>query len=270
MNEQRATTASGTAFVEIDHLRKSFARADGEPLAVIGNLTFSAKEGEFVAVVGPSGCGKTTMLKLIAGMIEPGEGVIRLGGGDLDRRGIGFVFQFASLYPWRTIRANVRLGLEMRARGGRGRKARKAATKRADELIDLVGLKGFEDYYPDALSGGMQQRANLARGLAISPELLLMDEPFSALDAQTREDLQLELQRIAVAVGTTVIFITHDIREAVFLADKVVVLSTRPSHVVQAIDVPTQRPRDFEYEVSDEFNKTVKRVWALVHRDRSE
>jgi NitT/TauT family transport system ATP-binding protein len=250
--------------VRIDGLRKDFTKPrSGERITAIGDVSFTVAAGEFVAVVGPSGCGKTTLLRILAGMVEATGGTVEIKGGEMAPEKVGFVFQHANLYPWRTVEQNIGFGLELRIRGGR--RGSERSRSRIAHLIELAGLSGFERYYPQEISGGMQQRTNLARALAIEPELLLMDEPFSALDAQTREALQIELQRIAIEAGSTVIFITHDIREAVYLADRVVVLSSRPSSVLEVIDVPTPRPRPFEYQVTDEFNELVRHVWERVH-----
>jgi NitT/TauT family transport system ATP-binding protein len=175
------------------------------------------------------------------------------------------VFQSYALWPHKTVTENVAYGLELaKNRRGSGLGAREAR-ERVKQLIELVGLGDFADFYPSEISGGMQQRTNLARALAIQPQLLLMDEPFSALDAQTREELQIELQRISTELGTTVLFITHDIREAAFLSDRVVVLSKRPSTIIEIVDVPTPRPRAFDYQVSTEFNDIMRHLFELVH-----
>jgi NitT/TauT family transport system ATP-binding protein len=166
------------------------------------------------------------------------------------------------------VLANVTFALELKARPGR-RLRKKATRALATELLDLVGLAGFEKFYPAEISGGMQQRANLARALAIRPSLLLMDEPFSALDAQTREELQVELQRIALEAATTIVFVTHDIREAAYLADRVVVLGRRPGRVREIVDIPTPRPRPSGYQVSAEFIELTNHIWHLVHDDTS-
>ncbi|HEY9454310.1 MAG TPA: ABC transporter ATP-binding protein, partial [Bradyrhizobium sp.] len=196
----------------------------------------------------------------IQGLEAPDGGVITLAGRPLsgpsaDR---GFVFQQDSLYPWRTVRQNVILGLEIMG------KARGEATERAMSLIELVGLKGFEKHYPRELSGGMRQRVNLARALAIDPEMLLMDEPFAALDALTRETMQQELLRIAAAANKTVLFITHQIDEAVLLADRVLVMSARPGRVVETIPIELPRPRSLAIKRSQEFQALVDRIWNLV------
>jgi NitT/TauT family transport system ATP-binding protein len=246
-------------------IRKEFPLpAAGSVVLAIENVSFELRAGEFISVVGPSGCGKTTLLRMAAGMTQPTAGDLTFAGAG-ERGTTGFVFQHASLFPWRTVEQNVSYGFELAQNRKHANLTRSAMHSRVNELLELVGLAEFAKFYPPEISGGMQQRCNLARALAIQPQLLLMDEPFSALDAQTREELQLELTRIASALGTTVLFITHDIREAAFLSDRVVVLSRRPSHVVEIVDVPTPRPRAFDYQVSAEFNGIMRRLFELVH-----
>lgn len=271
MSRPLSTRTEGRAeqtstLVHLRGLSKEFVRPRSpEPLRVLDDVSFDIARGEFIAIVGPSGCGKTTLLKILAGMTPHSGGTAKIGGGEMDASKIGVVFQQASLYPWRTVAANIAFGLELRVRAKRRRRKKTERQQLISELVRLVGLSGFELYYPVEISGGMQQRTNLARALAIEPELLLMDEPFSSLDAQTREDLQIEMQQIALAASTTVVFITHDIREAAYLADRVVVLSARPARVMEIVNVPTPRPRDFAYQVSDEFNTLTRHVWSLVH-----
>ncbi|MFF4837015.1 ABC transporter ATP-binding protein [Streptomyces sp. NPDC001315] len=261
------TTGTGGAALRLKDVGMRFSQPNnGRTLTALEGIDLDIEPGEFVAVVGPSGCGKTTLLRLIAAMMPPTSGTIGVGDGTAAGARTGFVFQQASLYPWRTVLRNVAFGTELRARTPHRRdRSRKAVRAKAQELIELVGLEGFEDYYPHQISGGMQQRANLARALAIDPQLLLMDEPFSALDAQTREELQIELQRIAVQAGTTTVFVTHDIGEAIYLADRVVVLSGRPGRVREVLACPTPRPRPLKYQVSDEFTDLRNTVWNLVH-----
>jgi NitT/TauT family transport system ATP-binding protein len=245
--------------LSVQHIDKEFATR-GATIRVLDDVTFSVARGEFFVIVGPSGCGKSTLLRIIQGLEPPTDGVITLGGRPLsgpsaDR---GFVFQQDSLYPWRTVLQNVVLGLEIM-----GKKSNEA-TARAMSLIELVGLKGFEKHYPRELSGGMRQRVNLARALAIDPEMLLMDEPFAALDALTRETMQQELLRIAAAANKTVLFITHQIDEAVLLADRVLVMSARPGRVLETISIDLPRPRSLAVKRSQEFQALVDRIWNLV------
>jgi NitT/TauT family transport system ATP-binding protein len=245
--------------LSVQHIDKEFATR-GATIRVLDDVTFSVARGEFFVIVGPSGCGKSTLLRIIQGLEPPTDGVITLGGRPLsgpsaDR---GFVFQQDSLYPWRTVLQNVVLGLEIMG------KTSNEATARAMSLIELVGLKGFEKHYPRELSGGMRQRVNLARALAIDPEMLLMDEPFAALDALTRETMQQELLRIAAAANKTVLFITHQIDEAVLLADRVLVMSARPGRVLETISIDLPRPRSLAVKRSQEFQALVDRIWNLV------
>lgn len=257
----------GGAPLHLAGVGREFSDGSGAPaLVALQDINLQVIAGEFIAVVGPSGCGKTTLLRTIAGMLEPTRGSITVGERDVSDARTGFVFQQASLYPWRTVIENVSFGLELRGRSPRRRdRARSAVRSRARSLLRLVGLEDFEDFYPHQISGGMQQRANLARALAIEPHLLLMDEPFSALDAQTREELQIELQRIAVEARTTIVFVTHDITEAVYLADRVVVLSGRPGTVKTVVKVKSPRPRPLEYQMSPEFIESRNAIWELVH-----
>ena len=251
--------------LEIKAIGKEFQRSLADPPVVaIQDISFTLSPNEFVSVIGPSGCGKTTLLRLVAKMLEPSWGSLAFHTGEKNDS-TGFVFQNASLFPWRTVTGNAAYGLELAKNRRSTGYTRREARDRVRELLKLVGLADFANFYPAEISGGMQQRCNLARALAIQPQLLLMDEPFSALDAQTREELQLELMRISSSLGTTVLFITHDIREAAFLSDRVVVLSQRPSKIIEIVDVPTPRPRQFDYQVSAEFNSIMKHLFELVH-----
>ena len=239
-------------------LTKSF----GE-LTVLEDINLNVAAGEFVSLVGPSGCGKTTLLRIVAGLESSDRGEIEIDGRRVTRPGIdrGFVFQADALLPWRTVLGNALIGLEVN--GTRGAEAR----NRTHGLLRLVGLGGFEAYYPRQLSGGMRQRVNLARALAVDPEVLLMDEPFSALDAQTREIMQTELTRIWSSGRKTVLFITHQIDEAVYLSDRVVVLSRRPGRVSEIVPVALPRPRALSIKRSAEFSACVERIWRLIEDD---
>ena len=242
----------------IDELSKSF----GE-LSVIDRLSLDVAAGEFIALVGPSGCGKTTFLRLLAGLEYADDGAILVDDrhvtGPTNDRAV--VFQADCLLPWRTVWRNVVIGLEISGRLN-------AETRRyAQSLIELVGLAGFENYYPWQLSGGMRQRVNLARALAVEPEVLLMDEPFSALDAQTREIMQTELLRIWETGRKTVLFITHQIDEAVYLADRVVVLGRRPGRIRRILEVGIERPRPLSIKRAPEFTRLVDEIWHLIEDD---
>jgi NitT/TauT family transport system ATP-binding protein len=247
------------ATVNVQHLEMAFT-ARGDRQLVLDDINLDIAPGEFFVIVGPSGCGKTTLLKIFQGLVTPTGGQVMVGGHTIKGPGTdrGFVFQNDSLYPWRTVIKNVVFGLELQ--GVSMREAR----PRAEAMIDLVGLKGYEKYYPHELSGGMRQRVNLARALAIEPDILLMDEPFAALDALTRETMQQELLRIAAAAGTTVVFITHQIDEAIFLGDRVAVMSARPGRVREVIKIDFPRPRDADIKQSAAFQQHVGHIAHLI------
>lgn len=235
----------------------TYTYSPGErPLEALIGVDLEVAFGEFVTLVGPSGCGKTTLLRLVAGLARPTEGIIEIPSDG--HRGIGFVFQSGALMPWRTVRGNIRLPLELAGLDG------KASRTQVDRMIELVGLSGFESAYPKELSGGMQQRVALARALVSQPALLLLDEPFAALDAFSRERMNEELQRIWLASGTTVIMVTHSIEEAVFLSDRVVVLSHRPGRVKGIFTVPFERPRPGEARYHSEFTALAARIRRAV------
>jgi NitT/TauT family transport system ATP-binding protein len=225
-------------FLAVEGLTAAYDQSGGR-LPVLDSVSFQVQETEFLCLVGPSGCGKTTLLKLIAGLQQPTTGQIRLAGRAVHRpsRDVGFVFQDPTLMDWRTVRENVTLPLELNGTG------REKAGRKAQTLLDLVGLTGFEDAYPAELSGGMAQRVALARALVHDPQLLLLDEPFGALDALTRERMGRELLRIWQARRKTVVLVTHSVPEAVFLADRVLVLGPRPATVVAEVPIDLPRPR---------------------------
>jgi NitT/TauT family transport system ATP-binding protein len=229
-------------------------------LSALDDVSFEVAEGEFVSIVGPSGCGKSTLLSVIDGLIPATQGSIILDGKAVREPGHdrALVFQEASLLPWRTVLANITFGLECQ------NMQRSAARQRARELIELVGLDGFADAYPYQLSGGMQQRVNLARALAVDPDILLMDEPFAALDAQTREIMQSELLDVWRRTGKTILFVTHQIDEAVYLSDRVIVFTPRPGRVRDVIVPQLPRPRELKVKHTSEFLACVERIWSLV------
>ncbi|MFT3863269.1 MAG: ABC transporter ATP-binding protein [Solirubrobacterales bacterium] len=247
---------AGESFLEIQGLSKTFARRrrGGEEQLVLDRVDLTAARREFVTVIGPSGCGKSTLLNCIAGLTTYDSGRLVADGREVHGPGPdrAVVFQHASLLPWRTIERNVAYGLELRRELSRSEIA-----ERVDEALALVGLEGFASHYPHEVSGGMQQRANLARALAVDPELMLMDEPFGALDALTKERLQDELSALAARVERTTVFITHDIGEAVFLGDTVHVMSARPGRIDARIEVPFPRPRAREITTTPEFEAIV-------------
>ncbi len=250
LNEGLALSARGVRMEYRD-------RATRDRLVAIEKIDLDIAEGEFVSIVGPSGCGKSTFLKLVNGLLPATDGEIEVRPG---AKGIphATVFQDSSLFPWYTVIGNVSYGLICKG------VPRKEAYERARPLIKLVGLDGFEAKYPYQLSGGMQQRANLARALTVDPELLLMDEPFAALDAQTREIMQVELLRIWSKAQKTVLFITHQIDEAIFLSDRVVVMSARPGRILADIRIELPRPRALELKRTPEFTAYEDRVWKLI------
>ncbi|MBM9504135.1 ABC transporter ATP-binding protein [Actinacidiphila acididurans] len=249
----------------VDDLRIGhWSRRSGTFALACDGLTFDVAENAFVAIVGPSGCGKTTFLTALAGLIPVESGRLELNGEQISgpSRDRSLVFQQASLFPWRNVVANIEFGLKAQGRLDAEGRARVA------ELVELVGLSGKEDKYPRELSGGMSQRVNLARALATDPDLLLLDEPFSALDAQTRELMQEELTRVwqadSAGSGKTAVFVTHDVPEAVFLADRVIVLSSGPAHLVEVVEVNLPRPRGPEVKRSPEFQEISDYILSLV------
>ncbi len=244
--------------LEITALSKWFG-----DLEALQNVDVAVEQGEFISVVGPSGCGKTTFLRIVAGLEPATSGTILLDGKPLLGPGgnRGFVFQNDSLLPWRTVLSNALIGPEVA--GQVGAKER----QRTLDLLKLVGLGGFENYYPRQLSGGMRQRVNLARALAIDPEVLLMDEPFASLDAQTREIMQTELLRIWEQGRKTVVFVTHQIDEAVFLSDRVLVFARRPGRLQESVEIDLPRPRNLAIKRAPEFVAYVDRIWKMIEHD---
>ena len=230
------------------------------PVRALANLDIAVAEGEFLSIVGPSGCGKSTFLYVLLGLLRPDSGDLsvdgrRISGPGSDR---AMVFQEFGLLPWRTVLGNVELGLELKRQPV---ERRRAISRR---LIDMVGLTGFEGHYPHELSGGMKQRVGLARALATDPEVLLMDEPFAALDAQTRDIMQVELLRIWQQTRKTVLFVTHQIEEAVYLSDRVVVMTRRPGNAKRVFDIELPRPRDYEMRVTPQFNDIKLAIWHTL------
>jgi NitT/TauT family transport system ATP-binding protein len=245
--------------IQADHIDLAFSTPNG-PFCVLDNLSLVVDAGEFVCIVGPSGCGKTSLLRILGGLLPPTAGSVLVDGEPLTtpRRDIGFVFQRANLMPWRTVLRNVTLPLEIE-----GLKLAESSP-RAERLLDLVGLAGYEAAYPKDLSGGMQQRVILARALVHDPIALLMDEPFGSLDALTRERMNLELLRIWSTQRQTIVLITHNIQEAILLADRVVVMNSQPGRVVQQIPVPLPRPRALAMQFDDTFGRLVERIRMAI------
>ena len=248
--------------LHIDHLTKRYyVERDGRQVLALSDVSLAVGDGEFVAIVGPSGCGKTTLLNIIAGLLTYDVGSVAIDGKTISGPGVdrAVVFQHASLLPWRTIAGNVRYGMEIQKRFDAA-----AMRERTEAFITLVGLASFERHYPSELSGGMQQRVNLARALASDPAVLLMDEPFAALDAQTREHMQLELLKIWSQARKTVVFITHQINEAIYLADRVAVMSSRPGRVKGVFTVPFDRPRTLSIKRDPRFLQIEDAIWEMV------
>ncbi|GAC1637227.1 MAG: ABC transporter ATP-binding protein [Chloroflexota bacterium] len=247
------------SFVQIKNVSYSYPGA--QPVRALEDISFAAREHEFVSLIGPSGCGKSTLLRLIADLLSPTSGDVLIGGlparAARRERAIGFVFQEPALMPWRSSLKNVRLPLEIAGRGS-------ANARRESDLLDMVGLADFKDKRPDQLSGGMRQRVSIARALTYDPRLLLMDEPFGALDQITRDDMNQELLKIWEETRSTVIFVTHSIAEVIFLSDRVVVLSSRPGRIVDVVDVALPRPREVTVRRGPEFFETETRVLAAL------
>jgi NitT/TauT family transport system ATP-binding protein len=247
--------------VTLKGVNKSFGQ--GEVVALRG-IQLEIGEREFVSLIGPSGCGKSTLLRIMGDLIEPTSGDVVVNGKSAHQarldRDYGIVFQDAVLFDWRTVAKNIGLPLEMMAWDHRKR------SERVRQLIDLVELTGFEDHHPWQLSGGMQQRVSIARALSFDPPLLLMDEPFGALDEMTRERLNLELLRIWEASGSTVVFVTHSIAEAVFLSTRVVVMSARPGQIVGAVEVDLPQPRNIETREEARFTELISEVRRLLRQ----
>ena len=250
-------------FIRAQNLTLSFRPKNRESVIALKDFSLEVGRGEFVSIVGPSGCGKSTFLNLLLGLIKPDSGEMKLDGTPITGPGQerAMVFQEFGLLPWRTVRANVELGLELKGMPTPQR------AERAAELINLVGLKDFARHYPHELSGGMKQRVGLARALATEPEVLLMDEPFAALDAQTRDLMQMELLQIWEHTKKTVLFVTHSIEEAAYLSDRVIVLTARPGRTKDILNIDLPRPRDYEMRLTPEFNEIKSRIWDVLKEE---
>jgi len=267
----KKSTEAGTDKIVIKNINKVFSikrnNSNKKEFIAIKDVNLNIKAGEFLTIVGPSGCGKSTLLDIIAGLSKPSSGEIYIDnkiitGPALDR---GIVLQGYALFPWRTVRHNVEFGLEIK---GVKKKERREIS---DRFIKLVGLEGFEDRYPYELSGGMRQRVAIARALAYDPEVLLMDEPFAAIDAQTRETMQDELLRIWEETNKTIIFVTHSIEEAVGLADRVAIMSANPGYIKEIVDVDLPRPRRIgDIRNSTNFSWITHRVWEILQNVQKE
>jgi NitT/TauT family transport system ATP-binding protein len=237
-------------------IEKRFRAKSGDEVHALNRVSVDLADGEFVSVLGPSGCGKTTLLKILAGIVPPSDGTLLLRGAPIagPQAGMGVVFQSSVLLPWWTVLENVLLPIRVLKRDLTTHR------QKARELLALVGLQGFENSYPGELSGGMQQRAAIVRGLIHDPGILLMDEPFGALDAMTRERMNVELQSIWMSTGKTVFFITHSVSEAVFLSDRVLVMSKRPGTLIDDIKVPFPRPRNVDLMSTAEFGDLTRHL----------
>ena len=257
-----AGNSSGDVIVKIDHVEKIYQSRSGEVVALNG-VDMEIRENEFVCVVGPSGCGKSTLLNIIAGLERPTSGRVCVKGKEVVNPGSerGVIFQQYALFPWLTVKKNVKFGLKLR-----GVKEPELSAI-ADKYIRLVGLEEFGDSYPKELSGGMKQRGAIARAYAVNPEILLMDEPFGALDAQTRTQLQTELLETWEKEKKTCFFITHDVEEAIILAQRVVIMSARPGRVKEIVPVNIPYPRTQETKMTKEFLDLKVHVWGQVYRE---
>ncbi len=247
--------------LEIKNLYKQFETPTGAKVTALKDINFTVHKREFVCVIGPSGCGKSTLIRILAGLETPTSGEIILDGKPVQGPGPdrGMVFQGYTLFPWLTVKRNVMFGLEQSGH------SKVLAEEDARQWIDLVGLGKFEDSYPHELSGGMKQRVAIARALANQPRILLMDEPYGALDAQTRAKMQQYLMEIWQNIDITIFFITHDLDEAIYLADRILVLKAHPGEVNEIIEVPVPQPRSPEQLLSAEFLATKKRLEELIH-----
>jgi NitT/TauT family transport system ATP-binding protein len=247
--------------IQLDDVGQVFDGREGQVTA-LEKIDLHVRDGEFVTLIGRSGCGKSTLLRLIAGLLRPTTGSVRVAGDPVTgpRRDVSFMFQRPALLPWRSVLSNVMLPIEID--GGGGDRGRAAYRDRAHQLLEMVGLQGFERRLPHELSGGMQQRVSLCRSLIRDPQVMLMDEPFSALDALTRTELSEELQRIKMELSTTIVFVTHSIEEAIVLADRVVVLTPRPGRMREIVDIDIPRPRSLGQNA---YLTEVARISGLLH-----
>ena len=252
-----------SSFIEASKITLTFKPKNRDAVTALKEFGLDVARSEFVSIVGPSGCGKSTFLNIVLGLVKPDSGEVKLNNASITGPGQerAMVFQEFGLLPWRTVQANVELGLELKHIAP-ARRAQLAA-----ELIKLVGLKGFERHYPHELSGGMKQRVGLARALATEPEVLLMDEPFAALDAQTRDLMQTELLQIWERTKKTVLFVTHSIEEAAYLSDRVIVMTARPGRTKDVITIGLPRPRDYEMRLTPEFNEIKARIWDVLKEE---
>jgi NitT/TauT family transport system ATP-binding protein len=265
LDEATAPGGRAAEYLQVRGIAKQFPTERG-PLDVIGGISFGVRQNALVSIVGPSGCGKTTLVRILAGLLAPDRGDILLNGRPITAPGPdrSVVFQDIGLLPWRTALQNVEFPLESLSLPTAERR------ERAARFLRLVGLGGFERFYPHELSGGMKQRVGIARALAVNPALLLCDEPFASLDAFTRETMQFELLDLHAREPKTVLFVTHDIEEALFLADEVLVLSQRPAGILTTLRVDIPRPRTYEHKLTAEFAEMRRHVWSLLRQRHEE
>lgn len=252
-----------TSKLQVEGIHKSFyksLRGGVSEISALTGVSFQAAPGTFTSIIGPSGCGKSTLLRIIDGLIRPDRGRVLVDGMEVREPGMdrAVVFQYFGLYPWRTVLGNVQFGLELQA------VPKAERVRRSLQNIRLVGLAGFEDHYPHELSGGMKQRVGLARALTTNPDIVLMDEPFSAVDEQTRELLQYELLGLWAETGKTIIFVTHSIDEAVYMSDRIIVMGLRPSRIVETIEVDLPRPRDDGTRALARFGRIRTDAWQIL------
>jgi len=251
----QTTEATTDVKVRVEGVHRRFGWGDRR-VDALGPIDLDTADGEFLCVVGPSGCGKSTLLRLLAGLLRPSEGRVAITTDAVNPAAM--IFQDYGIYPWKTVRGNVRFGLDVQ------RVPEAEARRRADQWLDRMGLSDFADAWPDTLSGGMRQRVSIARALAVEPELLLMDEPFAALDAQLRSVLQEELLAVCQAAHCTVVFVTHSLEEAILLGDRVVVMSARPGRIIAERIVPFARPRTAEVRTTADFAELERELWHLL------
>jgi ABC-type nitrate/sulfonate/bicarbonate transport system ATPase subunit len=248
--------------LSIEHVMQHY-RSGGHEVTAIDDVSLTIRNKEFATILGPSGCGKTTLLRIVAGLVRPTAGEVHLDGRTITGPGRdrGMVFQSYTLFPWLTVRENIQFGLQL---SGLPKPQQEVI---AQEFVAKVGLRGFEQAYPKALSGGMKQRVAIARALANNPDVLLLDEPFGALDAQTRALMQELLTQIWEEFHKTILFVTHDVEEAIFLSDRVFVMTARPGRIKAEIDVPLERPRSYELKASDTFLSLKRRALDLIREE---
>ncbi len=255
----------GNAYIRVESVSKVFSSFSGDTVSAIEDVSFEIESGEFTTIVGPSGCGKSTLLRIIAGLLKPTTGRVSVAGGLVEGpiKGTGFVFQRPVLFDWHKVLANVLVPVELSGL------RKKDYIEKAHDLLRLVKLEDFEDKYPGELSGGMQQRVSIARALILDPDLLIMDEPFGALDALTRDQLNLELLKIWQDKRKTVIFVTHNIPEAVILGDRVIVFSERPGRIKAIIPIELKRPRGIEVKTDKRFGERQVEIYNLIAGDNT-